>query len=263
MSELDEKRYSIDPGKGKKMDGCPYSNFQDGHDVQEYIIPPKGYVFSGFRFDPDAKNQIYDGKLYALYTKEPFKIRLKSNSWKFLLILVIVLVVGLIILLSLGVFKGSKSSSNTPQKPKTEAEAKSNTEHLKTDNSLTNYNESNNKPQQSDKGTENDKGNQGEEKPVVQPQETSQPTETEPNARFKQEFWDLIHNREPSMDVYTDLYNKYKADANGEEFDYLRFTILKNFVSFKEWFAKLKLIPDRQLTSMTSVSELSQAINKQ
>ena len=81
MADFEEKRYSIDPGKGKKMDGCPYSNFEDGHDVQEYIIPPKGYVFSGFRFDPDASNQIYDGKLYAIYTKEPFNIRLKSNLW--------------------------------------------------------------------------------------------------------------------------------------------------------------------------------------
>ena len=60
-----EKHYSIDPGEGKKMDGCPYSTFEDGRDVQDFIIPPKGYVFSGFRFDPNSSNQIYDGKLIA------------------------------------------------------------------------------------------------------------------------------------------------------------------------------------------------------
>ena len=64
MADFEEKKYSIDAGPGKKMDGCPYSNYEDGHDIKDYIIPPKGYVFTGFIFDPDAKNQIYDGKLY-------------------------------------------------------------------------------------------------------------------------------------------------------------------------------------------------------
>ena len=67
MTELSEKHYSIDPGKGKKMDGCPYSIYEDGHDVKEFIIPPKGFVFVGFQFDPNARNQIYDGKLTATW----------------------------------------------------------------------------------------------------------------------------------------------------------------------------------------------------
>ena len=62
-----ERRFSIDPGKGKKMDGCPYSIYEDGRDVKDYIIPPKGYTFKGFQFDPDANNQIYDGNLIAEY----------------------------------------------------------------------------------------------------------------------------------------------------------------------------------------------------
>ena len=119
MADFEEKRYSIDPGKGKKMDGCPYSNFEDGHDVQEYIIPPKGYVFSGFRFDPDASNQIYDGKLYAIYTKEPFNIRLKSNLWKLMLALIVAAVIGLIILLVFSVFKKSSTTNEPAKEPKT------------------------------------------------------------------------------------------------------------------------------------------------
>ena len=67
MADFKERRFSIDPGRGKKMDGCPYSIYEDGHDVKDYIIPPKGYIFKGFRFDPDASNQIYDGKLIAIY----------------------------------------------------------------------------------------------------------------------------------------------------------------------------------------------------
>ena len=124
MADFEEKRYSIDPGKGKKMDGCPYSNFEDGHDVQEYIIPPKGYVFSGFRFDPDASNQIYDGKLYALYTKEPFHIRLKSNIWKLMLALIVIAIIGLIILLFSSIFKKSGSSNEPAKEPKTEINVK-------------------------------------------------------------------------------------------------------------------------------------------
>ena len=124
MADFEEKRYSIDPGKGKKMDGCPYSNFEDGHDVQEYIIPPKGYVFSGFRFDPDASNQIYDGKLYAIYTKEPFNIRLKSNLWKLMLALIVAAVIGLIILLVFSVFKKSSTTNEPAKEPKTEIKAK-------------------------------------------------------------------------------------------------------------------------------------------
>ena len=40
-----EKHYSIDPGEGKKMDGCPYSTFEDGRDVQDFIIPKRVCVF--------------------------------------------------------------------------------------------------------------------------------------------------------------------------------------------------------------------------
>ena len=59
MTEFTEKRYSIDPGKGKKMPGCPYSIYEDGRDVKDYIIPPKGHVFVGFKYDPDANPAIF------------------------------------------------------------------------------------------------------------------------------------------------------------------------------------------------------------
>ena len=113
MADFKERRFSIDPGKGKKMDGCPYSIFEDGRDVKDYIIPPKGYVFKGFRFDPDACNQIYDGKLIAIYEKEPFNDILKSNLWKFMLALFIIAVITVIAILVVNVFKGPK----TPKTP--------------------------------------------------------------------------------------------------------------------------------------------------
>ena len=286
MAEFEEKKYSIDPGPGKKMDGCPYSNYEDGHDIKDYIIPPKGYVFTGFRFDPDAKNQIYDGKLYALYTKEPFKIRMKSNMWKVMLAVIIAAIIGLVVLLANSIFKEPKSqTSNTSKEPNTEVTTKPTKELEKTDNSLSRTTKRNKKSKkekrEKEKKEKQEKKNRKEsnkdnkdnneivqqekepvvepQEPVTQPQEPVQPAVIDPNEQFKQEFWYLIHQRNPSMDAYHDLYTNNKGNVKGEEFDYLRFTILKDYATFKEWYDKLRLIPEKQLSSITSINEL---INK-
>ena len=303
MTDFEEKKYCIDPGIGKKMDGCPYSNYEDGHDVKDYIIPPKGYVFTGFRFDPDATNQIYDGKLYAQYAKEPFKITLKSNMWKFMLIIGIVVIIGVIILLATSVFKNPKSPSSTPKEPITEVTTNPSKELEKTDNSLSRTTPRNKESRRERRAKEREEKREKKEKEkqeklakkeaekelknkkktnesvqqqqepvakpqeqvaeqVTQPQELAKPVVTDPNILFKQEFWDLIHQRNPSMDAYTDLYNKYKADVKGDEFNYLRYTILKNYVTFKAWYDNLKLIPESQLQSIESVDVLTKKINQ-
>lgn len=300
MADFEEKKYSIDPGPGKKMDGCPYSNYEDGHDIQEYIIPPKGYVFSGFRFDPDAKNQIYDGKLYAQYTKEPFKNRLKSNLWKVMLAVIIVAVIALIVLLASGIFKEPKTQNNTSNKPKTEVTTNPSKELKKTDNSLSKTTKRNKLSRKERKEKERKERKERKEKEkqeklakkeaekakkaskkdnketaeniqqepvakpqeqVEQPQEPAKPAVIDPNEQFKQEFWDLVQQRNPSMDAYTDLYNKYKGNVKGEEFDYLRFTILKDYVTFKAWYDNLRSIPVTQLQSIESIDALKNKIN--
>lgn len=283
MTDNLEKHYSIDPGLGKKMDGCPYSNYEDGHDVQEYIIPPKGYVFNGFRFDPDAKNQVYDGKLIATYSKEPFKIRLKSNMWKFLLAAIIVVVIGLIVLLTTNVFREPKSTNNTPKEPKTEATSQP-SKLERTDNSLsktTKRNKKSRKERKKDKKNDKNKldtntskqdnseivqpkqepANQPQE-PVTQPQEPAKPAVTDPNVQFKEEFWSLVHQRTFTMDSYHDLYTNYKGKVEGDEFNYLRYTILKDYVSYKAWYDNLKKIPESQLQSINTIDELKKRIKE-
>lgn len=264
MADFEEKRYSIDPGKGKKMDGCPYSNFEDGHDVQDYIIPPKGYVFSGFRFDPDASNQIYDGKLYAIYTKEPFNIRLKSNLWKLMLALIVAAVVGLIILLVFSVFKKSSTTNEPAKEPKTEIKAKpadkKSKKDKKTDQSLIEKKEDKSKATSSNE-TVNTQTAQETPAVTTQPEEKPQNEASDPNVYFKQEFWALIHQRVASMDDYYNLYVNYKDKASGEEFEYLRTVILENYAGFKKWYDKLKTIPDKQLSSIYSITELSRYLN--
>lgn len=267
--DFKERRFSIDPGKGKKMDGCPYSNFEDGHDVEEFIIPPKGYVFSGFRFDPDASNQIYDGKLYATYTKEPFKMRLKSNLWKLVLALIIVVIVGIVILLVTSIFKEPKTDrpAKREAKPKTEIkkkERKKKDEATTTQATLTETT----KPAEVAPTQPEVKENVVEqpETPAVsvgqntetQPQ---QPAADDPNVVFKQAFWELVHQKNTSMDAFTDLYNEYKTKVSGDEFDYLRFIILKDYVTFKAWLEKIKRIPDNQLQSINTIDALKNKVN--
>ncbi len=272
MTDIKERRFSIDPGKGKKMDGCPYSIYEDGHDVEEYIIPPKGYVFVGFKFDPEATNQIYNGKLTAEYTKEPFNDRLKANLWKFVLAFAIVAVIAIVAVLAAGVFKDPK-----PNRPTKEITTVVDTKDSKKDKK---------KEKKSRKDSKKDKEQKDKDKvteqnaataTIVEPQpvetvtevkETKeeqkkvepQPAANDPNAQFKQEFWTLIHLRTIMMDPYDALYKEYKNKVEGEEYDYLRFTILKDYVSYKAWYEQLKKIPEDQLQSIKTVDELKKRI---
>ena len=59
------------------------------------------------------------------------------------------------------------------------------------------------------------------------------------------------------MDAYDSLYRENKTQASGDEFDYLRYTILKNSVAFKEWSDKLRKVPTAELESITTISELT------
>lgn len=257
-----EKHYCIDPGQGSKMDGCPYSVFEDGHDVQEYIVPPKGHVFIGFKFEPLRNNQIYEGKLVAQYEKSSIKERITSNIWKILIPIIITAVIGFVVLLVVSIFKNPKPSKPEPKNPETETvvtqidttppevfDPLNQTEYIVPENTgetlyLT------------------EKTDQQEEITVAEPQETPQPKTKDPNVQFKQEFWTLIHDGVIMMDPYHELYVNYKGKVEGEEFEYLRLTILKDYVSFKEWYEKLKRIPEKQRQSISSVDELAKKMNE-
>lgn len=261
-----EKRYYIDPGKGEKMDGCPYSTYEDGHDVEEYIIPPKDYVYTGFKFEPLVNNQIYDGKLVAQFEKKPIQDRLTSNLWKVMVAAIIIVVIGIVVLLAVSIFRSPKSSSSTqPSSPKTETVVPADTSSTQEVD----------KPSQSEKIVVEEKETVSEPtekvEQIKEPQTTEsqttesteqpqQPLANDPNVQFKQEFWTLIHQREYRMDSYHELFVNYKGKVKCEEFDYLRNTILKDYVSFKAWYDNLKKIPESQLQSLKTVDELKKRI---
>jgi hypothetical protein len=259
-----ERRFSIDPGKGKKMDGCPYSVYEDGRDVKDYMIPPKGYKFKGFRFDPDACNQIYDGRLIAEYEKEPFNDILKSNLWKFILALVIIAVVTVVAILAVNVFNKPKPVKPT-KKPETTTLVKDTTKEKETKTAqLPKEKEAvpskdTVKPSDNNGAVTLDLNAKKDKDTVV---ETPQPVADDPSAQFKKEFWALIHQRTIMMDPYDMLYKDNKNKVEGEEYEYLRYTILENFATFKAWSGKLRKVPTSELESINTISDLKKKLNQ-
>ena len=250
MAEYSEKHFSIDAGEGEKMDGCPYSLFEDGHDVQDYIIPPKGYKFIGFKCVMLPENRIYDGKLVAQYEKEPLSNRIQSNL-KYIIIGIIALgIIGIVIAL---VSRPSSEKQKTPKKQKVEEVAPT-AETVEAQETV----EAENVNADSISAAEIETENTTEVAPV---EEVATST---PDEMFRQEFWALIHQRTLQMDPYTDLYNKYKSEGvSGEEFEYLRLTILKDWPTYKEWYPKLKRIPETELSNLNTINDLITKLNEQ
>lgn len=240
------------------MDGCPYSTFEDGRDVKEFIIPPKGYIFKGFRFDPDASNQVYDGKLTAEYEKESFNDILKSNLWKFLLALGLIAIITVVVILAINVFNKPKPVK-TPEpvvvvNDTTKDKNSETVQPTETKDTLAVANET-------DKASEKDDDvilDLNAKKDTVK--EEPQPAADDPTVKFKNDFWTLIHERTIMMDPYDNLFKENKNKVEGEEYEYLRTTILKDFSSFKAWSGKLHKIPVSELQSINSINDLKNKI---
>ena len=254
--EFKERHFSIDPGKGKKMDGCPYSTFEDGRDVKDFIIPPKGYSFKGFRFDPDASNQIYDGKLIAEYEKDTFNDILKSNLWKVLLVLGIIAIITVVVILAVNVFSGPNKATKTPEPVSVVTDTAKETKTQPTQIVATTDSTKTAISDTIKAETQNDAVivDLNAKKDTVK--EEPQPAADDPNVLFKQDFWTLIHQRTIMMDPYDKLYKDNKNKVEGEEFDYLKLTILKDFSSFKVWSGKLHKIPVAELESINTIKDL-------
>ena len=247
------------------MDGCPYSVYEDGRDVKDYIIPPKGYKFKGFRFDPDACNQIYDGRLIAEYEKEPFNDMLKSNLWKLILALVIIAVITVVVILAVNVFNKPKTDKPTKKPERTTLvkdtikEKEANTVQLTEEQKLVAPAKDTVKPSDNDNAVVQDLSAKKDNETVV---ETPQPAADDPSAQFKKDFWALIHQRTIMMDPYDMLYKDNKNKVEGEEYEYLRYTILENFATFKAWSGKLRKVPASELESINTISDLKKKLNQ-
>lgn len=248
-----EKHFCIDAGNGEKMNGCPYSLFEDGHDVKDYIVPPKGYEFVGFKLIEIPNNQIYDGKLVAQYKKLPWKERFTSVARGLIIALGVLAVIGIIIALTVSIFKTPNPSQKNKTKPQDEKPLV--TDSVKPALDTTTLTPSHS-PEPEPTPSEEHVAAQ------VAPIETQPVPSDDPNVQFKQAFWDLIHQRTIMMDPYDELYKNYKDKASGEEYDYLRFTILKNFDTYKEWYRKLNKVPQNELEGINSIEALVQKLKE-
>lgn len=280
MSHIEEKRYYIDPGIGEKRYTCPYSCYEDGRDAKEDIIPPKGYILKGFKFNPHTSNKYYDGKLIAEYEKAPFFSRMRQSWWRFPIYLFIL--AALTAFLYFIIFSKPKPTK-APQThtrviidtlPADTSFTKPDTLKVHPD-SLTNIIE---EPIAKEPTAQQEPTIQTEsiaqEEPIVQQKEekevvehkieTPTPAQTQqvevqdngPSAQFKQKFWKMIHNQNGQMDDYSKLFEQYRGKAKGKEIDYLRGTILKNTSGFKEWRNKLRKIPADELQSINTIDDL-------
>ena len=248
------------------MDGCPYSIFEDGHDVKDYIIPPKGYYFVGFKFEPLVNNQIYDGKLVAQYEKSSLQERLTTNLWKILIPIIIVAVIGLVVILAVSIFRNPKAPTPKPKQPQTETiVTPTDTLPVVTEQDTTTVNEVTEVVEEDADVIINLTDSIQHpiiEQEVTEEKEVAAPTEADPNVQFKNAFWTLIHERTIMMDPYDALFKEYKNKVEGEEYDYLRLVILKDYSSFKEWYVKLHKVPVSELEGINNVNDLKNKLNE-
>ena len=63
------------------------------------------------------------------------------------------------------------------------------------------------------------------------------------------------------MDAYDTLFKDNKGKVEGEEYDYLRYTILKNSTAFKEWTSRLQKIPTSDLETINTINDLKSKLN--
>lgn len=245
MTEFVERHYCIDAGVGEKMNGCPYSLYEDGHDVQDYIIPPDGYEFIGFKLEPLSNTQIYDGKLVAQYKKLPFKERASDFLRGLLVALGVLAVIGIIVGLTISIFKPKKPQQTRIETPVVPVDTLTPADTLSVE--------------EFEASEETQIAESEEVNPI---EETPQAIVTNTELQFQQEFWTLIHKRAIQMDDYDGLYKQYKGQVSGEEFDYLRFTILKDYPSYKEWSTKLRKIPSTEIESIETLEALKNKLKE-
>ena len=256
MARYEDKFYYVDPGIGSKKDGCPYSFFKDGQDVIDFIIPPEGYVFKSFRFEPYDEDPCYEGKIVAEYEvgeikKEPL---LKPYQW-------VLLVVAAILFMLFTAYCAKHVIKKLRKRARKTVIDLTIPDTTKIDTTTTD--------------TTSFKGvivaeTEQQTSPIVQQEVQSKPIEKEKEkekntgetlTQFQENFWSLVHQRTATMDDFYNLFVKYKKRVKCEEYDYLRLVILQNFATFREWNRQMLLIPPDELQSINDIPTLQERID--
>jgi hypothetical protein len=98
-------------------------------------------------------------------------------------------------------------------------------------------------------------------KEVAETEETPIPT-AEMTAKFKKEFWNLIHRQTSKMYVYGRLYKTYKEQVEGEEYEYLIWTILRSNEDFEDWCDMLLSVPSDRISTVKDIDQLTELLEE-
>lgn len=279
MADTNKKRfYFVDPGIGEKGEFCPYSAFEDGHDVQMYITPPEGYELSGFKLEPyDSPDHFYEGKIVAQFIKkeESFTEIAGPNFWKFIIafVAVISIIAGIII------FFINRNNKQKEVIEYTAAEVVSTVDDsikaILPEEAIAQETAAEPEAVVEQKAVKEEpveekivKEEVVEEekvktpvKEIVKDEETPLPTD-EITAQFKEEFWTLIHQQENKMSAYGKLFRTYKKKVKGEEYKYLGWTILKSNKDFEAWSNSLLRVPSDRISTVNNIDQLTKLLEE-
>lgn len=264
--------YFVDPGIGEKGEFCPYSSFEDGHDVKMYITPPEGYELSGFKFEPyDSPDDFYEGKVVAQFVKQDsFTEIVRPNFGKY--IIAFVALIGIIVGIILFFFNRDNKTESVIEYPVIEAVSM-------VDDSVKAIVSEEAKGQETTAEPEvvvkqktvidepvkeeivKEEKVQVPAKEVVKTEKAPLPT-AEMTAQFKEEFWTLIHQQVNEMPVYGKLFRTYKEKAEGEEYRYLGWTILRSSKDFEVWNNLLLSIPPERISTVNSIDQLTKLLEE-
>lgn len=276
MSEFEQKKfYYVDPGVGEKSRGCPYSLFEDGHDVEMFIRPPRGYEIADFKVEP-YEDGFYDGKIIAQYRKVSLYSRLIKHRRFFLLSLFW----GTLFILGFLAFRYVSSLHDPvihniprpgPTRPVQPIDSTIQTQGSDTPAIAEAVVEKEKEPKKEAIVEKEIKKevvveNEPQKKAIVEvAKEVTEGKEPKKEGvlredQFRQEFWSLIHKRDPKMDSYHNLYVNNKGKVKCEEYEYLRLVILDSTKAYKEWLRKLKALPDSELQDINTIAALRDAL---
>ena len=296
MKTMENKQYRVDAGEGELLPNCPYSCFEDGHDVKEFITPPLGFNLAGFKLKPEPESSGYDGCLVAQYEPKSISPKLKTN-------LIVAACALLLVAAGIMLFSLFRNNHQTPAAPQSEPvviDATSSYFSIKEDTAAIDETETveavaevvepaaekavaESAPTETVQDKQLAEVVEVIETPVVQETKPAQEvkpiqevkpvqevkkepvaqTTVDAKEQFRKEFWVLIHRQEKNMRTYYDLYNQYKnKNLRSKEFFYLYLTILENTSGFNAWKAKLVQVPSEEIKSIQNVNALEQKLNE-
>lgn len=272
MADNNKKHfYFVDPGIGEKGEFCPYSSFEDGHDVKMYITPPEGYELSGFKFEPyDSPDDFYEGKVVAQFVKQKnFTQSVGPNFWKN--IIAFVAVIGIIVGIIIFFFNRNNKRESVIEYPTIEVVSTVDdskaiiTEEAEAQETAAEpevvVEQKAVKEESVKEEVVKEEKVQTPAKEVVETEETPLPND-EMTAQFKEEFWTLIHQQENRMPTYGKLFRTYKEKVKGEEYRYLGWTILRSNKDFAVWSNILLSVPSDRISTVNNIDQLTKLLEE-